>query len=179
MSGTVLFILGVVAAFQFDWMPLTSIALALVGGGLVSAVLGNPRSLSLSVVFGVLTVIVAINLALSGTTRRAIDTSVSPRYAFQTAQAVWNDYSPQRASTYKLRRSFVYALNFYFHRELPEWSAGGVQPAWVFTSRIESTKLQLLGLKCPFYGINSAVVVCEDPDSAGGLPRSGQLQQEK
>jgi 4-amino-4-deoxy-L-arabinose transferase-like glycosyltransferase len=172
--GMVLVILGILAAFQSDWMPVTSAALALIGGGLVSAALGNLRSLSLSVVINVLAVIVAINLALSGNARRAIDSSVSARSAFQTTQAAWNNYSPEHASTYKLRRSFQYSLNFYFRRELPEWSAGGVQPAWVFTSKGESSELQRLGLKCPFYGFKSAVVICEYPGSAGSLPRSGE-----
>ncbi len=175
-SGTVLFLLGVLAALQTDSLYFTSVALAIIGGGLVSAVLGSLRTHSLSVVSGVLVVIMAINLGLGGTMRRAIDSSVSARYAFQTTQAVWNNYSTERASTYKLRRPFLYSLNFYFHRELPEWSAGRVQPAWVFTSREESSELQLLGLKCPFYGLRSAVVVCQDPGSADGRPRSGQPQ---
>src|SRR6266849_4824115 len=175
-SGTVLFMLGVLAVLQTDSVYFTSVALAIVGGGLVSAALGSLRNHSLSIVFGVLVVIVAVNLGLGGTVRQTIDSSVSARYAFQTTQAVWSNYSPERVSTYKLRRSFQYGLNFYFHRELPEWSASRVQPGWVFTTRRDGNELQRLGLKCPFYGFRSAVVVCEDLGSAPSLPRSGHLQ---
>jgi 4-amino-4-deoxy-L-arabinose transferase-like glycosyltransferase len=178
-SGTTLFFMGVLSSFQWDSMQLTLVALTLVGGGLVSAVLGSLRKLSACLVVGALTVIVAINLALSGTTRRDIDSSVSARPALQIAQAVWNDYSPEYASTYKLRRSFQYGLNFYFHRELPEWSVDRAQSGWVFTTGVGSSELRRLGLKCPFIGLNRAVTVCEDLGSAGGHPGGGKLQQEK
>jgi 4-amino-4-deoxy-L-arabinose transferase-like glycosyltransferase len=175
--GVTLFILGVLSSFQIafsDTSHLTSATLALVGGGLLSAVLGSLRKFSPGLVLGVLSVLAAINLALCGTTRRTIDSLVSARPALQAAQSVWNNYSPERASTYKLRRSFQYTLNFYFHRELPEWSAEGVRPGWVFTAGRETIELRRLGLKCPFYSLSRAVVVCEDPGSADNLPRSGQ-----
>jgi 4-amino-4-deoxy-L-arabinose transferase-like glycosyltransferase len=169
-NGMVLFVLGVFVALQSDLLHLTWAALALMGCGLASSVLGDVRGHSISAVFGVLAVILAINLGLRGTSSQAIDSSVSARPAFQTAQVVWPSYSRERASTYKLRRSFLYCLNFYFHRELPEWSAGSARPAWVFTSREERSELERLGLKCPFYGFTNRVVICED----SGLARSGQ-----
>ena len=173
-SGMVLFMLGVLAALQSDSIYFASVALALVGGGLISAVLASVQNHSLSVISTVLAAIAAINLGLVGTMRQSIDSSVSARYAFQSARAVWNSYSPELASTYRLRRSFQYSLNFYFHRELPEWSADRVQSGWVFTSTTESSGLQRLGLKCPFYGFNSALIVCEDPGSADRLREGGQ-----
>src|SRR5713101_6652172 len=66
-SGTVLFMLGVLAVLQTDSVYFTSVALAIVGGGLVSAALGSLRNHSLSIVFGVLVVIVAVNLGFGGT----------------------------------------------------------------------------------------------------------------
>jgi len=173
-SGTALFTLGVVAALQPDSLQSTSAALALVVGGLVSAVLGNLRRLSSCLVIGVLAVNVAINLALSGATRRAIDSSVSARSALEAAQIVWNDYSPERSSTYKLTRSVQYNLNFYFHRELPEWSPDRRKPGWVFTSAKEEFELRERGLNCPFNALRHAVIACEDPGSADSHPRSGQ-----
>jgi 4-amino-4-deoxy-L-arabinose transferase-like glycosyltransferase len=177
--GTILFMLGVFSALQSELMQLTSPALALLGGGLLSAVLGSLRRVSSCIVFGVLAVIVAVNLALGGTTRRGIDSTVSVRPALQIAQAVWNDYSPEHTSTYKLRRSFQYGLNFYFHRELPEWSPDARRPGWVFASAKEGFELRERGLNCPFNALRHAVIVCEDP----GLPTrhtgGGELQQEK
>jgi 4-amino-4-deoxy-L-arabinose transferase-like glycosyltransferase len=174
MNGTVLFVLGVFVALQSDLLHVTGAAVALLGCGLASSVLGDVRGYSISVVFGVLAVILAINLGLGATSGQAIDSSVSARPAFQRAQAISPSYSPNLASTYKLQRSFLYSLNFYFHRELPEWSPGSVQPVWVFTPREERNELQSLGLKCPSYGFNSRVVICEDPGSANRPANSGQ-----
>jgi len=177
--GIMLFALGVLAALQSDLHQLASAALALVGGGLVSAVLGSIRRFSHCLVISVLTIILAVNLMMTGTTRRAIDSSVSARPALQTAQAAWSNYSPERASAYKLPRSLQYGLNFYFRRELPEWSfdsLGGVQPSWVFTSRKESRQLRALGLNCPFNGLISAIVVCENPCSANSPSASDGRQ---
>jgi 4-amino-4-deoxy-L-arabinose transferase-like glycosyltransferase len=173
-SGTALFSLGVLAALQSDSLQFTLAALALVGGGLVSAVLGNLRKLFPCLVIGALAVIVAINLALSGTARRAIDSSVSARSAIEAARIVWNDYSPERSSTYKLTRPFQYSLNFYFHRELPDWSPGKDQPGWVYAPGRETSGLRDLGLSCPFNTPRHALVVCKDPGSADSHPRSGQ-----
>jgi 4-amino-4-deoxy-L-arabinose transferase-like glycosyltransferase len=174
--GATLFVLGVLAAFQSERLPVTSAALALVGGGLVSVVLGNLRSPSFSVVLATLAVLVAINVALSGVTRQAIDSSVSARSAPEATQTVWTHYSPDGASTYKLARSFQYSLNFYFHRELPEWSPDRRKPGWVFTSAKGQSELKDLGLNCVFNALRRAVVVCEDPGLARGLPRSGEAQ---
>ena len=174
MNGTVLFVLGVFVALQSDLLHVSGAALALLGCGLASSVLGDVRGYSTSAVFGVLAIILAINLGFGGISSQAIDSSVSARPAFQTAQTVWASYSPKLASTYKLKRSFSYSLNFYFHRELPEWSAGSVQPAWVFTSREERSELQSLGLNCPFNALRHAVIVCEYPGSADSSPNSRQ-----
>ena len=168
VSGVVLFALGVLAALNSDSFRFTWAASALVGGGMVSAVLGNLRKLSLSLVIGVFAVIAAINLALIGTSRRAIDYSVSARPAIEAAGIAWNDYSPEQSTAFKLTRSFQYNLNFYFHRELPEWSPDGSKPGWVFTSPKEAFELRNRGMNCPFGALGQAVIVCKDPGSANG-----------
>jgi 4-amino-4-deoxy-L-arabinose transferase-like glycosyltransferase len=174
--GAVLFILGFLTALQSERVPATLVAFALVGGGLLSAAVGSLRSLSLSAVLAVLAVIAAVHLALTGASRQAIDSSVSARAASELAQVLWSDYSPDLASTYKLPRSFQYTLNFYFHRELPEWSTDQHKPGWVFTSAKGQSELKDRGLICPLSALSHAVIVCEDPGSAGSLPRSGEAQ---
>ena len=173
-SAMVLFALGVLVALQSDFNQLASAALALLGGGLLGAVLGCLRRFSHCLVIGVLTVILAVNLALSGETRRALDSSLSARYAFQIPQVVWRNYSPQYVSTYKLRRSFQYGLNFYFHRELPEWSPGKTPPGWVYAPGGEIQGLRDLGLDCPLNALRHAVIVCKDPGSTDRLHESRQ-----
>ena len=174
--GATLFVLGVLGAFQSERVPATQAALALVGCGLASAVLGNLRSPSFSVALAVLAVIAAIGAGFGGLTRLMIDSYVSARPAIASAHIIWNDYSPDRTSTYKLARSFQYSLNFYFHRELPEWSPDQHKSGWVFTSAKGQSELKELGLNCAFNALRRAVVVCEDPGLARGLPRSGESQ---
>jgi len=149
-------------------------ALVLATGGFAILFPGNLWRLSQALAISVLTVIVAIALAFLGYAGPTLDHSVSPRFALQAARGIWSNYSPEHASTYKLQRSFQYSLNFYFHRELPEWSPGRVQPGWVFTSRKESSELQGFGLKCVSPGFHSAVILCEDPSSADSLPNRRQ-----
>jgi 4-amino-4-deoxy-L-arabinose transferase-like glycosyltransferase len=173
-SGIILFALGVLVALQSGLRHLASTAMALVGGGLVSAVLGSLRRFSQCLVIGVLTVILAVNLAMTGTTRLAFDSFLSARPALETAQAVWNNYSPERASAYKLPRSLQYGLNFYFHREIPEWSPNERAPGWVYAPGREIHELRELGLNCPFYTWWHAVIVCKDPGSVARLHGSGQ-----
>lgn len=36
--------------------------------------------------------------------------------------------------TYQLNRDWVYGLDFYLHRDLPEWSPSGKAPAWIYTT---------------------------------------------
>jgi 4-amino-4-deoxy-L-arabinose transferase-like glycosyltransferase len=149
-------------------------ALVLAAGGFAIVFPGNLWRLSQAFAISVLTVIVATTLAFIGYAGSSLDDSVSPRFALHAANAIWNDYSAEHASTYKLQRSFQYSLNFYFHRELPEWSPSRVQPGWVFTSRIESRELQGYGLECVTPSFHSAVILCKDPGSAATLPDGRQ-----
>jgi len=171
-SGIILFALGVLVVLQSDLRQLASTGLALVGGGLVGAVLGSLRRFSECLTIGVLTIILAVNLAMTGTTRQTFDSFLSARPALETAQAVWNSYSPERTSTYKLSRSLQYGLSFYFHRELPEWSPNETAPGWVYAPGREIHKLRELGLNCPLNFLWHAVIACKDPGSADRLRES-------
>jgi 4-amino-4-deoxy-L-arabinose transferase-like glycosyltransferase len=61
----------------------------------------------------------------------ALDPYISARWH---AQLMSNDLHPDRIFTYRLQRSWNYGLNFYFGRELPEWSPADPNPALVLTS---------------------------------------------
>ena len=177
--GVTLFGLGLVAfindmeRFPHSWVPA-----ALTCGGLASAALASLRRFSFALGVAQVAVLLSAYLALSGNVGAALDSSVSARYAFCSAGSIWNDYSPDRAATFKLRRSFEYSLNFYFHRELPEWAPGpGRGPSkWIFTSRAEASELREMGLDCRYSSPIRAVIVCEKPASADTSSGSGQLQ---
>jgi len=173
MGGITLIALGVLAILRLETLSFVWAPLVLWAGGFAALVLGN-RRLSLALIISVLTVVVAIAEAFTGYAGPSLDHSVSARFATQAAKLVWSNYSPEHTSTYKLQRSFQYGLNYYFHRELPEWTPNRSEAGWVFTSPREGGELRGLGLTCVSYGLTSAVVLCEDPVSASTLPRSGQ-----
>jgi 4-amino-4-deoxy-L-arabinose transferase-like glycosyltransferase len=171
--GLTLITLGLLALPQLERTPLVWPALVLALGGFLTLLFKNLRH---ALAINVAALIVAIASTLTGNTREVLDQRLSARAAPEAARIVWNNYSPERSSTYKLTRSFQYELNFYFHRELPEWSQERRTPGWVFTSAQEEFGLRSRGLDCPFNALRQAVIVCRVPELADSIPRSGQLQ---
>jgi 4-amino-4-deoxy-L-arabinose transferase-like glycosyltransferase len=172
-AALILITLGVLALLPLEQTPLVWPGLVLAVAGFATLVL---RNLRFGLIACVTALIIAIALALTGDARIALDERLSARAAPEAARIVWGNYSAERSSTYKLSRSFQYELNFYFHRELPEWSQDRRTPGWVFTSAQEQFGLRSRGLKCPFNALRHAVIVCEDPGLVDHIPNSGQLQ---
>jgi hypothetical protein len=61
------------------------------------------------------------------------------------AEFMRNDQHPDRIFIYQLRRSWIWGLNFYFRRELPEWSPGDPLPALVLTTPAGLEQIRKLG----------------------------------
>lgn len=61
------------------------------------------------------------------------------------AEFMRNDRHPDRIFAYRLSRSWMYGLAFYFRRQLPEWSPLDPQPALVLTTAEGAKKIQSLG----------------------------------
>ncbi len=146
-------------------------ALALTGGGCAILLL---RNLRFGLILGVSSLLVAVASALTGNARELMDQRYSPRNAPQAARVIWSNYSPEKSSTYKLTRSFQYGLNFYSHRELPEWLPGRTPRGWVLALAKDEGELRDRGLYCPFNALTHAVIVCEDTGLPAGHPSSGQ-----
>jgi 4-amino-4-deoxy-L-arabinose transferase-like glycosyltransferase len=53
-----------------------------------------------------------------------------------------NDSAASDVAEYKLPRSWNYGLNYYFGRELKEWSPGSVQPDWIVTTPQALSEIQ-------------------------------------
>ena len=174
--GATLITLSLLAVLQLEGISFGWAPMALAAGGFAIVFPGHLWRPSQAFVISVVALIVAITLALIGATREVLDQRLSARSAPKAALIVWNNYSPERSSTYKLPRSFQYNLNFYFHRELPEWSPADAQPGWVYAPGREISNLRDLGLNCPFNALRHPVIVCKDPGSTARLSRSGQLQ---
>ncbi|HYL09672.1 MAG TPA: glycosyltransferase family 39 protein [Candidatus Acidoferrales bacterium] len=148
--------------FAVDYLPpqpLGWVILSVLLGGLAAIILGVLRRATAALSVCVLCLIVAIPLSVAGDSGWALNAGISARQAGQS-------HSTANTSAYKVSRSFQYALNFYQHKEVPEWSVNAAQPGWVFTQAGKVDELRELGLKCPAYIAYPAVVVCQDP----GLP---------
>jgi hypothetical protein len=171
VSGVTLLVIAFLAASQFEWIPFGLGPLIIAVGGFASFAL---RNLPRTVLVHAIAFILAFALTLRGNTREVLDGHLSVRPAPVGAAMIWKEYSPEHSSTYKLQRSFQYSLNFYFHRELPEWSPSEAQPGWVYAPRAEIHELRDLGLNCPFNALWHAVIVCKYPGSADSRPDSGQ-----
>ena len=170
-TGSAFIALGILGIVQIERTDLAWSGLAVATGGFAILVLRNLRS---GLALGVSALIIAIVSTLTGNTRAVLDQRYSARSAPEAARIVWTDYSPSRSSTYKLTRSFQYALNFYFHRELPEWLPDRTAPGWVFALAKDESELRNRGLSCPFNALRHAVIVCEDVGLPAGTPSSGQ-----
>ncbi len=148
--------------FAVDYSPPQPFAWAILVvllGGIASIILGVLRRPSAALSACVLSLILAIPLSMTGDSQRALNAAIS-------AGPIDRSFASENASAYKLSRSFQYALNFYQHREVPEWSPDATQRGWVFVQASQVNELRPLGLKCPARIAYTAVVVCEDP----GLP---------
>jgi hypothetical protein len=170
-TGSTFIALGIFGLVQIERTDWVWSALALAVGGFAILV---SRNLGLGLALGVCGLIIAIVSCLTGNTRAVLDQLYSARSAPEAARIVWTDFSPNRSSAYKLTRSFQYALNFYFHRELSEWLPDRTAPGWVFALAKDESELRSRGLSCPFNALRHAVIVCEDAGLPAGSPSSGQ-----
>jgi 4-amino-4-deoxy-L-arabinose transferase-like glycosyltransferase len=106
-----------------------------------------------------------------------LDEGLSARPGFQRAMDLVV-IEPASATTYKLTRALKFGLNFYFHRELAEWSPTVGHSSIVFTSHKYSNELEQMGVRCFHYIAFPAVEICADSNtkasSADSLPGSGQ-----
>ncbi len=110
-------------------------------GGLAIAALGLTRLPGAALLAA--TVLMAV--MVEGANRRALpqlDAYVSARAAARAGQARAAD----SLSVYRLRRAWRYGLNFYLHRELPEWSPQSSLPGWVYTTAAGLAELERQGV---------------------------------
>jgi 4-amino-4-deoxy-L-arabinose transferase-like glycosyltransferase len=136
--------------------------------------LGLRRWTSLVITITVISVLVTLDAGLSGDARWALDLGVSARGASRVPKGTSLDYWRAHAATYKLQRSYRYALNFYLHEELGDWKGDTSQQNWVFSTPKEMPELLAKGLDCPHFIAYPAVIVCEAGDSRDRLHGGGE-----
>lgn len=124
--------------------PLSAAAIIALLGGVHLAFLAFRRDASF---FEVSLIVVALVLGAAGVAiLPRLDPFVSARWH---AQLLQNDRHPDRVFTYRLSRSWVFGLNFYLRRELPEWSPPDPNPALVLTTPAGLSEIRRLHR---FYG---------------------------
>ena len=112
-----------------------------------------------------------------------LDAEVSARPAANGAKNHLPLAELDTATTYKLQRGLKFALNFYLHRELTEWTPPAGHSSIIFTTQSGSKELKQVGIRCLNYIVYPAVEICVDSSTVvsltSRLPSSGEAQQEK
>jgi 4-amino-4-deoxy-L-arabinose transferase-like glycosyltransferase len=162
------------AVDYFPPQPLGWVLLTFLVAGVVALVYGIRRKPEIAFIATVVALIVALVVTVTGESGYSLNAGVSAGLLQEYVPSVAGN--SKIAYTYRLQRSFVYALNFYFHRELPEWSLENPSPAAVFIGPASLGSMMELGLKCPSYKAFPKVIACQDPGLLNRARGRGQPQ---
>jgi 4-amino-4-deoxy-L-arabinose transferase-like glycosyltransferase len=136
---------------------------AVLGGGIVIACLGLWKRASLGVLPSVVLTLVLVGILGHGLAD--LDPIYFSRDVTKLAFTVYPALAPQNVFVYRVQRAQHYSLNFYLHRELPEWTREQKDPGWVFTPMKEQAALEGSGLKCNArqHLATTSLIVCAQP----------------
>lgn len=107
-----------------------------------------------------------------------LDERVSARPAALDAGEHFSSAQRANATTYKLPRGLKFGLNFYFHRELMEWTPPVDGPYLIFTNHKGSSELHQMGVRCFLYIVFPAVETCADSIQLNKSADSGSGQMQ-
>jgi 4-amino-4-deoxy-L-arabinose transferase-like glycosyltransferase len=186
--GATFVALGVLANRLNDRIPfvtdirpaptVTQFAAVMVLGGVVVGTLGFARPGRIALALASM-VLPAFMICGTGDLWQ-LDAGVSARPAAQSAKDHLPSTEVDTATTYKLQRGLQFALNFYLHRELAEWTLPVGHSSIVFTTHKHARELEQMGIRCFPYAAYRAVAICLDSTKVARLtsrlPRSGQPQ---
>jgi 4-amino-4-deoxy-L-arabinose transferase-like glycosyltransferase len=135
------------------WLPLLVAALA----GTVLA--GAHRS-----VIAICAVQIGVLLAIFGLGDGLMwmDPQMSARGVIKVAQVPMESAPLRGLFVYDLPRGIHYGLNFYFRRELLQWTPEVQAQGLVFTSLKAEQQLQAIGYSCKLYLVNPAAILCRE-----------------
>jgi 4-amino-4-deoxy-L-arabinose transferase-like glycosyltransferase len=119
-----------------------------------------------------LAVVAPVIVMIIGTTYmgRVFDEIVSVRPAFRKAELVWPGLTRRNIVSYKLRRSALYAFNFYLGREIKERSSSENENVLVVTTPDQVLSLEQSGFPCSRDVNSFVVVVCDAQGHRGDYP---------
>jgi 4-amino-4-deoxy-L-arabinose transferase-like glycosyltransferase len=176
-TGLTLLVFGIIVQRQSQRIPplpcaghvcgVAPICLSAIFFGILVCVLAARRSVRTSLfaaLFASLLLVAEIERFLP-----ELDTGISARYAARTLKIVWPDLSVDNAAVWQIDRSIAYQLNFYAHKEIPEWKPGDPRPALLFVARGKQQEAANYGFRCADIASSAAVIPCRDAGSLGGL----------
>jgi 4-amino-4-deoxy-L-arabinose transferase-like glycosyltransferase len=176
-TGLTLLVFGIVLQRQAQRIPalpcvghacgVTPIWVSAIFGGMVVGVLAAGRRVRTSLFAALLTtllLVVEVERFLPD-----VDADISARTAAIKVKNVWPQFSAENAATWQLNRSFVYQLNYYTRKEIPEWKPGNPRPALLFVAKGKQQEAANDGFRCVDFAVPSAVIPCRDAGSLGGL----------
>jgi 4-amino-4-deoxy-L-arabinose transferase-like glycosyltransferase len=91
-----------------------------------------------------------------------MDPQVSARGVIEAAQVTMESAALGGLFVYDLPRGINYGLNFYFHRELPQWTPEVQAQGLVFTSLKDEKQLKAIGYYCQLHLVYPAAILCRE-----------------
>jgi hypothetical protein len=121
----------------------TALSLSIVGGLCILSLslLKRPKAALIAVVLLVTALVEISNVALLPQADRLL----SPRKLAQLI--ISKDSATSDVAEYKLPRAWKYGLDYYFGRELREWTPGSPQPDWIVTTPKAALEIQDGGIQ--------------------------------
>ncbi|MBZ5540375.1 MAG: glycosyltransferase family 39 protein [Acidobacteriia bacterium] len=126
-----------------------ALLLLIIGETMALTVLIGARSRKGALISSVLAVVLLVH-AIERYELPWMDACQSPRTAARLVLALGP--APHSVFTAQMDRNWQYALNFYFHRELPEWTPGSPPLSYVFVSSAGLEALDEQGIRYEFLG---------------------------
>jgi 4-amino-4-deoxy-L-arabinose transferase-like glycosyltransferase len=176
-TGLTLLVFGIALQRQAHRIPaepcaglacgVTPIWVSAILGGIVVGVLAARRRVRTSLFAALLTTLLLV--AEVDRFLPAIDAGISGRSAARTVKFAWPELSLDNAAIWQINRSFAYQLDFYAHKEIPEWKPGDPRPALLFVARGKQQEAANYGFRCVDFVVLPAVIPCRDAGSLGGL----------
>ena len=117
-----------------------------------------------------LTLLIALSATYTGL--QWLDSVYSARSTSKAMARLDPHFNGVGAAAFELSRGAHFGLNFYLHREIPEWSVDK-SDEWVFTSYRWKQQVENAGFKCVEYVVSPAVIPCRSSRSPGASTSPG------
>jgi 4-amino-4-deoxy-L-arabinose transferase-like glycosyltransferase len=176
-TGLTLLVFGIVLQRQAQRIPalpcaglacgLTPLWVSAIFGGIVIGVLAAGRRVRTSLFAALLTTLLLV--AELDRFLPSMDAGISGRSAARNVKMVWPELPLENAAIWQINRSFAYQLNYYAHKEIPEWKPGDPRPALLFVAKGKQQEAASSGFRCADFVVLPAVIPCRDAGSLGGL----------